>query len=179
MITTRAIKITAAVALIAVVGIATGAWYGRRDRVQDLVTAAEAVDAVIDQWYSVRAVIQADLPSAHYRTPEIEQDAAERLRRSTTATLRSLDDAIADVRGVPLAGRWSVDVDVARDSYIHHARRWTAYLREVAEDPVAALDEPPPPFTASRAASEEAFASALPPFAGDELRRRVAALLER
>lgn len=177
--TTSAIKITAAVALIAIAGVATGAWYGRRAQVQSLVDAAGAVHVVIDQWHTDRATILADMPSAHYRTPDFEQEAAERLRRTTATTLTSLDEAIAGVRGVRVTGPGNAAVDMARDSYLHHARRWAAYLSHVTEDPVAALDEPPPSLTASRAASEEAFASALPPFAGDELRRQVAALFER
>lgn len=177
MVTTTAIRITAVVALVAIAGMAAGGWYTRRAQMADLVTAAEAVDGVLDQWHADRAAIFADLPSAHYRTPEVERRAAEQLQRVTASALSALDTATARVRRMRVTLPWNAPVDVARDTYLHHVDRWSGHLEQVVEDPVAALDEPPPPLTASRTAAARAFDSALPPFAGDELHRRVAALL--
>jgi hypothetical protein len=179
VVTTTAIKVTAVVSLIAITGAATGAWYVRRGQLEHLVNAAEAVDEVIDEWHTERAAILADLPSAHYRTPEVERQAAEQLERMTVTTITSLDAATTRVRRVRVTLPWNAAVAVARDSYLHHVDRWAGYLARIAEDPVAGLDEPPPPFTASRAAAARALGSALPPFAGDELRGRITALLTR
>jgi hypothetical protein len=176
VVTTTAIRITAVVALVAIAGITAGGWYVRREQFAQLVTAAEAVDEVLDQWHADRAAILADLPSAHYRTQEVEQRAAERLQRITASTITSLDDATVGVRRVRVALPWNAAVDVARDTYLHHVDRWSGYLERIVEEPVAGLDEPPP-LTASRDAAAVALDAAMPPFAGDELRQRISALL--
>lgn len=77
MVTTTTAKIAAVVLVIAVTGVAAGAWYTRRSALQRLVTAAEGVDEVLDTWHADRAAILAELPSAHYRTSQIDRQAAD------------------------------------------------------------------------------------------------------
>lgn len=177
MVTTTAIRITAVVALVAIAGVTAGGWYVRREQFTQLVTAAGAVDEVLDQWHADRAAILADLPSAHYRTQEVEQRAAMRLQRMTASTITALDTATARVRRVRIVLPWNATVEVARDSYLHHVDRWSSYLERIVDEPVAGLDEPPPALTSSRNAAAMALDDAMPPFAGDELGQRVSELL--
>ena len=169
-------KIAAVVLVVAVVGVAAGAWHTRRSALQRLVTAAERVDEVLDTWHADRAAILAELPSAHYRTSQIDREAADRLRRVTLAAETSLGGPTQRARRIRVTERANGVVAVARDSYLRYIRRWSGYLTRIADDPVAGIDEPPPAFTVSRAAAAEALRAATPPLAGTELRQRTAAL---
>jgi len=176
VVTTTTAKIAAVMLVIAVTGVAAGAWHTRRGALLRLVTEAERVDEVLDKWHADRAAILAELPSAHYRTSQIDRQAADRLRRATLAAETSLGGATQRLRRIRVTEPFNGVVAVARDSYLHYVRRWSGYLMRIADDPVAGIDVPPPAFAVSRAAAAAAFRVATPPLAGTELRQRAAAL---
>lgn len=120
--------------------------------------------------------MRAELPSAHYRTSQMDREAADRLRRVTLAAETSLGGATQRVRRIRVTEPFNGVVAVARNSYLHYVRRWSGYLMRIADDPVPGIDEPLPAFSVSRAAAAAAFRAATPPLAGTELRQRAAAL---
>ena len=170
------IKLITAAVLLVVIGATVGAWHVRRTQLQRVVTAASAVDAVLDQWRSDRADILADLPSAHYRSTEAELRVARRLQQTTAAARTALRNATIGVHRVRLSGPWSDHADTARDSYVRYARGWSDYLSRVVDDPRDGIDAPPPAFDADRGTALAAFRAAAAPLPGDALDRRVTEL---
>ena len=130
MVTTTTAKIAAVVLVIAVTGRGRSVVHPPQ-RAAALVTAAEGIDEVLDMARDGAAIL-AELPSAHYRTSQIDREAADRLRRVTLAAETSLGGATQRVRRIRVTEPFNGAVAVARDSHLHCVRRWSGYLTRIA-----------------------------------------------
>lgn len=150
-------------------------WFARNTEMRQLVTATEAANDAIDQWERARDEILAELPSAHFVTPELRQQAEQQIAQAAAQALPALTEAASAVSDISVRVPWHEGVIAARDAYVEYLDAWLARLQGLIDDP-ASFDEPATQIAAARSDTVRAFGDALPPMALFGLGNRVDAL---
>lgn len=156
-------------------GLAVADWVVRNAELRQLVSATETANEAIAQWEAARDEILAELPSAHFITPELRQQSEQQIARAAADATAPLVDAAAAVRDVAVSVPWHVGIVRARDHYAEYIDAWIAHLERLAGDP-ASYEDPATQVAAARSATVRAFDEALPPMALFELGDRINAL---